>query len=111
LGFRASYTLPAGSVSIIPSLTAAWEHEYLYCARPITVSSPAFPGPSTTFSGPNEGHDSAIVNAGVATQRTPTFFYHLHELSELNVLREIIVNPGRTAVLAEQGPLERACWD
>src|ERR1700686_2187695 len=24
---------------------------------------------------------------------------------------EIIVNPGRTAVLAEQGPLERACWD
>jgi hypothetical protein len=24
---------------------------------------------------------------------------------------EIIVNPGRTAVLAEQGPQKRACWD
>jgi hypothetical protein len=24
---------------------------------------------------------------------------------------EIIVNPGRTAVLAEQGLLERACWN
>src|SRR5215471_3809691 len=24
---------------------------------------------------------------------------------------EIIVNPGRTAVLAEQGPLEGACWE
>src|SRR5437773_5636854 len=24
---------------------------------------------------------------------------------------EIVVNPGRTAVLAEQAPLERACWD
>lgn len=73
LGFRASYTWHAGRVSIIPSLTAAWEHEYLYSALPITVSSPEFPGPSTTFSGPNEGHDSAIVNAGVGTQWTPTF--------------------------------------
>jgi hypothetical protein len=24
---------------------------------------------------------------------------------------EVIVNPGRTATLAEQGPLERARWD
>jgi outer membrane autotransporter protein len=29
------------------------------------------PGASDTFSGPSEGHDSAIVSAGVSVQWTP----------------------------------------
>src|SRR5271165_4302857 len=72
LGAQLSYSWHIGNLLFIPSLTAAWEHEYLYSALPITVSSPEFPGPSTTFSGPNEGHDSAIVNAGIGTQWTLT---------------------------------------
>ena len=44
----------------------AWEHEYFYSNLPVTVSSPLFPGSSATIFGPNEGHDSAIVNAGAA---------------------------------------------
>ena len=46
-----------------PLVTVAWEHEYFYSALPITVSSAEFPG-SATFSGPSQGHDSAIVNVG-----------------------------------------------
>jgi outer membrane autotransporter protein len=67
LGGRATYTWHLGKVLVIPTLTVAWEHEYLYSALPITVSSAEFPG-SATFSGPSEGHDSAILNAGAAFQ-------------------------------------------
>jgi outer membrane autotransporter protein len=38
---------------------------------PITFSSAAFPGVSATAFGPDEDHDSAIINAGVGTQWTP----------------------------------------
>jgi hypothetical protein len=36
-----------------------------------TFSSAVFPGVSATTFGPHEGHDSAIINAGVGTQWTP----------------------------------------
>jgi outer membrane autotransporter protein len=71
LGLRASYTWHIGSVLMIPSVTAAWEHEYKYSALPITVSAPLFGGATETFFGPSEGHDSAIINAGVGVQWTP----------------------------------------
>src|SRR5215471_1784289 len=59
-----------------PLVTVAWEHEYFYSALPITVSSAEFPG-SATFSGPSQGHDSAIVNAGAALQLTPRLSTYL----------------------------------
>jgi len=71
LGLRASYGWQVGNVSLIPSVTAAWEHEYKYSALPITVSAPVFGGLTETLSGPSEGHDSAIINAGVGIQWTP----------------------------------------
>jgi outer membrane autotransporter protein len=71
LGVQATYAWHCGSVLLIPSVTAAWKHEYLYSALPITVSSVQFPGATATFFGPNEGHDSAIINAGIGTQWTP----------------------------------------
>ncbi len=68
LGLQASYTCHVGNVLVIPSVTAAWEHEFKYSALPITVSAPALGGATTTFFGPNQGHDSAIINAGVGVQ-------------------------------------------
>jgi Autotransporter beta-domain len=72
-GLRASYTWHVGSVLLIPSLTAAWEHEYEYSSLPITVSSAEFPGQNATFSGPHEGRNSAIVNVTLKEQWTPRF--------------------------------------
>jgi len=69
LGARATYSWHLGKVLIIPTLTVAWEHEYLYSVLAITGGSAEFPG-SATFSGPSEGHDSAIVNVGSALQLT-----------------------------------------
>jgi outer membrane autotransporter protein len=71
LGVRASYTWHVGNIIVIPSLWAAWEHEYKYSRLPITFSSPILGGVSATAFGPHEGHDSAIINAGVGTQWTP----------------------------------------
>ena len=70
-GARATYTWHLGKVLVIPTLTAAWEHEYEYSSLPITVSPVQFPGITATFSGPNEGRNSAIVNAGAGFQFTP----------------------------------------
>jgi outer membrane autotransporter protein len=70
VGLKASYTWQIGNISVIPTLLAAWEHEYFYSALPITVSTPEFPGNVKLF-GPDEGRNSAIVNAGAAIQWTP----------------------------------------
>jgi uncharacterized protein YhjY with autotransporter beta-barrel domain len=71
LGLLASYACHVGNIIVIPSLSAAWEHEYKYSNLPIAFSSPIFGGVSATVFGPHEGHDSAIINAGVGTQWTP----------------------------------------
>jgi len=70
LGVQASYTWHVGNIIVIPSLWAAWDHEYKYNRLPVTFSSVVFPGVSATTFGPHEGHDSAIINAGVGTQWT-----------------------------------------
>jgi outer membrane autotransporter protein len=71
VGFRAFYQWQIGKIVVEPSLKAAWEHEYKYSALPITAGFAGIPGPSATFFGPSEGHDSAVVSAGVSVQFTP----------------------------------------
>jgi outer membrane autotransporter protein len=78
VGFRLFYQWQVGKVIIEPSLKAAWEHEYLYSALPVTAGFANIPGPTATFTGPAEGHDSAIVNAGVSVQWTPTLTTYLN---------------------------------
>ena len=70
-GFRAFYQWQIGKMVVEPSIKAAWEHEYKYSALPITVGFAGITGPSATFFGPSEGHDSAVVSAGVSVQVTP----------------------------------------
>jgi outer membrane autotransporter protein len=71
VGFRASYQWQVGSVHVEPFLKATWEHEFRYSALPITASFASIPGPSATFVGPVEGHDSAVVDAGISVSWTP----------------------------------------
>jgi outer membrane autotransporter protein len=71
VGFRVFYPWQIGKIVVEPSLKAAWEHEYKYSALPITAGFAEISGPSSTFFGPSEGHDSAVVSAGVSVQVTP----------------------------------------
>jgi outer membrane autotransporter protein len=63
---------------IQPSLKTAWEHEYKYSALPITAGFADISGPSATFFGPSEGHDSAVVSAGVAVRLSSTISTYLN---------------------------------
>ena len=49
LGARASYTWHLGKTVVIPTVTVAWEHEYLYTVLPKTVGSTQFPGSATSL--------------------------------------------------------------
>ena len=71
VGFRASYQWRIGSVDVEPFLKATWEHEFKYSALPITAGFANISGPSATFLGPSEGHDSAVVDAGISVSWTP----------------------------------------
>jgi hypothetical protein len=52
VGFRLFYPWQVGKVIIEPSLKAAWEHEYLYSALPVTAGFTNIPGSTATFTGP-----------------------------------------------------------
>ena len=78
VGFRAFYQWQVGKVVVEPSLKAAWEHEYKYSALPITAGFAGIPGPSSTFSGPSEGHDSVVVSAGITVPWTPAISTYLN---------------------------------
>src|SRR3979411_15717 len=52
-------------------LKITWEHEFKYSTLPITAGFADISGPSATFLGPAEGHDSAVVDAGISVSWTP----------------------------------------
>jgi autotransporter-associated beta strand protein len=68
LGFRAEYRIKAGGVELRPYARAAWEHEYLYGALPIDAGLASGAGGIFTVYGPAEGHDCAIIGAGLSIQ-------------------------------------------
>jgi outer membrane autotransporter protein len=70
-GAQATYNWHLGKILVIPGLKLAWEHEFKYSTLPITVSAPALGGATATFTGPNLGHDSLLINANMAIQITP----------------------------------------
>jgi outer membrane autotransporter protein len=78
VGFRIFYQWQIGRIVFEPSLKAAWEHEYKYAALPITAGFAEFPSPSATFFGPAEGHDSAIISAGISGQLTPAITVYVN---------------------------------
>jgi outer membrane autotransporter protein len=71
VGGRAYYKFHVSSIPVIPTVRLAWEHEYFYSNLLITATAPALNGATATFSGPAEGHDSLIINAGISVQWTP----------------------------------------
>jgi outer membrane autotransporter protein len=87
LGLQASYTWHVGKVLVIPTIQAAWEHEYKYSTLQITFSAADFPGVTATTFGPSEGHDSCILNAGCGvqwTQRISTYVGYQGQLGRSN---------------------------
>ena len=78
VGFRIFCQWRIGKIALAPSLKATWEHEYNYSALPIAAGFAGIPASSATFFGPSEGHDSAVVSAGLSAQVTPAFTVYLN---------------------------------
>jgi YVTN family beta-propeller protein/autotransporter-associated beta strand protein len=72
LGLSASYTWKIGRVQLKPSVRASWQHEYAYSALPINARFGSGAGSAFTVYGPAEGHDSAVIDAGIDVLWTPT---------------------------------------
>jgi outer membrane autotransporter protein len=72
VGLSASYAWKAGKVQLKPTLRASWQHEYSYSALPIDAQFASGAGSIFTVNGPAEGHDSALIDAGIDVQWTPT---------------------------------------
>jgi outer membrane autotransporter protein len=72
VGLSASYTCKAGKVRLRPSLQASWQHEFSYSALPVEAQFASGAGGNFTVNGPHEGHESALINAGIDVQWTPT---------------------------------------
>lgn len=66
LGLKVNYDFK--KVTIFTNL--AWEHEYLNSASVSVVNLVDIPSSVTTVSGPNLGHDSLIVSAGLSYKLT-----------------------------------------
>jgi outer membrane autotransporter protein len=77
LGLSGSYTWNIGTIQLTPSLRASWQHEYLYSALAVDAQFASGAGSRFTVNGPAEGHDSAIINAGMNVQWTPTIGTYL----------------------------------
>ena len=87
VGLSASYTWKAGKVQLRPSLRASWQHEYFYSALPIDAQFASGAGSVFTVNGPAEGHDSALIDAGLDVQWTPmigTYFGYNGQVGRSN---------------------------
>jgi YVTN family beta-propeller protein/autotransporter-associated beta strand protein len=72
LGLSASYSWKTGRVELRPSVRASWQHEYAYSALPINAQFASGAGSAFTVYGAAEGHDSAVIDAGIDVRWTPT---------------------------------------
>ena len=71
LGAQATYNWQVGKSVVVPLLRLAWQHEFKNSNLPLTVSAPALGGAQANLSGPNLGHESLLIKAGVLFQWTP----------------------------------------
>jgi len=72
LGVTASYRWKLGNLQITPNVRASWQHEYAYRALPVDAQLVSGAGSVFTVSGPELGADSALIDAGLSVQWTPT---------------------------------------
>ncbi len=87
LGAKASYTWKIGNIAIIPEARCQWQHEYGNDEYSLFSSFANGAGQGFSVNGPQIGHDSVIVSAGVTVQfseRFATYAFYDGELARTN---------------------------
>lgn len=88
-GARASYDWKIGQITVIPQVSAAWQHEYGDTAYSIVSGFATGAGKSFTVTGPEIGRDSVLVGAGATViwnDRVSTYLYYDGEFARTNYL-------------------------
>jgi autotransporter-associated beta strand protein len=89
LGAQASYDWKIGHITVIPQVSAAWQHEFGDTAYSIVANLASGAGNSFTVSGPEIGRDSLLVGAGatvILSERVSTYLYYDGEFARTNYL-------------------------
>jgi autotransporter-associated beta strand protein len=88
-GAKASYEWKIGHVTVLPQISAAWQHEYGATAYSVIASFANGAGNSFTVFGPQIGRDSVLVGAGATViwnERVSTYLYYDGEFARTNYL-------------------------
>jgi outer membrane autotransporter protein len=99
-GGQASYNWKIGHVTLIPQVSAAWQHEFGDTAYSIVASLASGAGNSFTVTGPDIGRDSLLVGAGatlILSERVSTYVYYDGEFARTNYLSNNVTGGVRIA--------------
>ena len=82
-GFKISSDWIVRGVTVTPTITAAWQHEFLDTSSALDSRFASGAGNTFTVNGPALGRDAVAVKAGVNMQWTPRFGTYLYYDGEL----------------------------
>jgi outer membrane autotransporter protein len=88
-GAKASYEWKVGHITVLPQVSAAWQHEYGDTAYAVVANFASGAGNSFTVHGPQIGRDSVLVGAGatvILNDRLSTYLYYDGEFARTNYL-------------------------
>jgi autotransporter-associated beta strand protein len=92
-GARASYEWKIGRITLLPQLSASWQHEFGSTAYSVVSSFATGAGKSFTVTGPDIGRDSLLVGAGatvILSERVSTYLYYDGEFARTNYLNNSV---------------------
>ena len=86
-GARAMYEWKIGKITLIPQVSAAWQHEYGSVAYQVVAGFASGAGTNFMVNGPEIGRDSLLVGAGVSmiwSDRFSTYVFYDGDVARTN---------------------------
>jgi autotransporter-associated beta strand protein len=86
-GARAMYEWKIGNITLIPQVSAAWQHEYGSVAYQVVAGFASGAGTNFAVNGPDIGRDSLLVGAGVSmiwSDRFSTYVFYDGDVARTN---------------------------
>jgi len=88
-GAKASYEWKVGTVTVLPQVSVAWQHEYGDTEYAVVAGLASGAGNSFTVHGPDIGRDSILVGAGatvILNDRVSAYLYYDGEFARTNYI-------------------------
>jgi outer membrane autotransporter protein len=86
-GAKATYEWKVGKITLIPQVSAGWQHEYGSVAYQVVAGFASGAGSSFTVNGPGIGRDSLLIGAGVSmiwSDRISTYVFYDGDVARTN---------------------------